>query len=477
MPSTSPLPQQPPTPGRPPLPPTPPAPDAPDLATRPVHDELDTDGACLAEALDLLDAHDRIMTRLVVQLATIKRGRLTKDRAGMDVEAWLQHAGRLRRTDARRLIRVAHDLERLPRTTAALADGHLSFSQAQQIAAASRRIGAAHREELDIAVAAMAPDARRYEPDALLDAVWQFADTANPSVLEQAEAQATRNEFVQLTPFLFGGGSIYGEFGPEHFAMLCEALDAPLAAPTLDQAATQDLTPEELDRAVDELDALRARLARSHGADMAERLTGLAQQWLARPAPLAGDNGDAPPPAPRPTVFLTMTADSLLADDRIPGHLLTTLMGGRMRVSSKFGRDLVDARGADLRGIVLDDVGEVVGVGRKTRVPPGWLREAIWARDLTDRTPQGRTPVRRCDLDHIIPWSSSWSADRPPGTDSTGPPGRTDVDNLHPVGRRGHTGKTSGQWAVDRAPDRATTWTHSRTGSTITRPPPRLSLN
>ncbi len=462
-------------------PPLPPPPTAPDAAALLVHDDRDADGACLVEALDLLDAHDRIMARLVTRVAAIKRSRLTKDRAGVDVQSWLQHAGRLRRTDARRLIRVAHDLERLPHTLAALTDGLISYSQAQQIATASRRIGAAHREELDAAVAAMASDAHRYEPDALLDAVWRFADTANPSVLEQAEAQATRNEFIQLTPFLFGGGSIYGEFGPENFAKLCEALDAPLAAPTLDQAAAQDLSPEELDRAVDELDALRAQLARSHGADMAQRLVGLAEQWLARPTALDGDRASSDQdgadsdhaPAPRPTVFLTMTAASLLDRDRMPGDLLTTLMGGRMRVSSRFGRDLVDARGADLRSIVLDDVGEVVGVGRKTRVPPGWLREAIWARDTTDRTPQGRTPVRRCDLDHIVPWAQTATRT----ADSTGPPGRTDVDNLHPVGRRGHTGKTSGQWGVERAPDGATTWTHAPTGSTITRPPPRLSLN
>lgn len=476
MPSPSATPPQPPTPppsgGRPPLP------DGPDLAALPVHDALDADGACLAEARDLLAAHDHLMARLATQVAEIKRRRLTKARTDLDVETWLQHVGRLRRTDARRLVRVAHDLQRLPRTAAALAESLISYSQAQQITAASRRIGAAHRDELDAAVAAMAPDAHRYEPDALLEAVWRFVDAAAPSTLEQAEAQAARNEFVQITPFLFGGGSIYAEYGPENFALMCESLDAPLSAPTLDQATAQDLSPEELDQAVDELDALRTQFARSHGAALAGRLVGLAEQWLARPDPLdgrdtnTGDDG-TDSPAPRPTAFITMTADSLLADDNIPGDLLTTLMGGRMRVSAKFGRDLIDARGADLRSLVLDDVGEVVGVGRKTRVPPGWLREAIWARDTADRTPQGRTPVRRCDLDHIVPWTP----DATGHPTATGPPGRTDVDNLHAVGRRGHTGKTSGQWTVQRAPDGATVWTGARTGFTITRPPPRLSLN
>ncbi len=92
-----------------------------------------------------------------------------------------------------------------------------------------------------------------------------------------------------------------------------------------------------------------------------------------------------------------------------------------------------------------------MGVGRRTKVPPRWLREAIWARDTMVRDPDGSTPVRRADLDHITAW----------------PAGTTTVDNLHPVGRRWHNHKTSRRWTVHRASDGTVTWRHRRHGWTI----------
>ena len=70
-------------------------------------------------------------------------------------------------------------------------------------------------------------------------------------------------------------------------------------------------------------------------------------------------------------MLATIDLDALLDITRTPGWLLHTLAGGRMKVSAATLQRLVDERGADLRTVVLDDVGEVVGVGTKTRVAPG----------------------------------------------------------------------------------------------------------
>ena len=124
----------------------------------------------------------------------------------------------------------------------------------------------------------------------------------------------------------------------------------------------------------------------------------------ARPAGDGSGPDDTARPAPRPLLLATVELEALLDQTRTPGWLLHTLAGGRMKVSTSTLQRLVDERGADLRTIVLDDAGEVVGVGRRTKVPPRWLREAIWVRDTAVRDPDGTTPVRRADLDHIVPW-------------------------------------------------------------------------
>src|SRR5690606_27810040 len=112
----------------------------------------------------------------------------------------------------------------------------------------------------------------------------------------------------------------------------------------------------------------------------------------------------------------------------------------RMKVTSELLQRLVDERGADLRGIILDDCGQVVGVGRRTHLPPRWLRQAIWARDGSVSDPDGSCAIRRADLDHVRAW----------------PDGATDVDNLHALGRTWHNHKTSKAWTVRRLRDGTT---------------------
>ena len=282
------------------------------------------------------------------------------------------------------------------------------------------------RAELDRLVADAMVAHRDWEPDAIVQDVWDWVDARQPSRLEKAEQAAEREAFLQLSPNLFGGGALYGEFDTVGFATVAEALDARLGPPV---AAPDDLSDDgAVDAAFDELDERRRALVRGHGTALADRLVALCEDHLAGGA--AADK-----PAPRPLLLATVDLEALLDRDRTPGWLLHTLAGGRMKVSTTTLQRLVDERGADLRTVVLDDVGQVVGVGRRTKVPPRWLREAIWARDTTVRDPDGSTPVRRADLDHVTAW----------------PAGTTTVDNLHPVGRRWHNHKTSRRWSVHRA--------------------------
>ena len=131
-----------------------------------------------------------------------------------------------------------------------------------------------------------------------------------------------------------------------------------------------------------------------------------------------------------------------------------------MKVSATTLQRLVDERGADLRTIVLDDCGQVVGVGQRTKVRPAGCARPSGPATSPSATPTAATPVRRADLDHLCPW----------------PDGPTDVANLSPVGRRWHNAKTSTRWTVRRARDGTVTWRHRRHGWRIRLAPPRRDL-
>ncbi|HKJ56750.1 MAG TPA: hypothetical protein VJ978_12270, partial [Nitriliruptoraceae bacterium] len=380
---------------------------------------------------------------------------------GMTMQVWLEHVCRIRGADARALLGCVDVLARMPSVLIGLCDRWLSWSQVQAICRAARRAPMARLGELDGLVSSAMLDMATFEPDAVVEDVWVWVDAIRPSRLEQAERAAARSEFVSLSPKLFGGGSMYGELGPVGFATVAEALDSGLAPP----ASPDDLDDLDDDAAAGlfaSLDDQRRAHTRDHGTRMARRLVDLCERALSGTLPSTSD-GAVPSGSPgraRPLLLATIDADALLDATRTPGWLLHTLVGGRMKVSANLLQQLVDERGADLRGIVLDDCGQVIGVGHKTDVPPHWLRQAIWTRDLAARDPDGACPVRRTDLDHIVAW----------------PDGATDVTNLHPLGRRWHNLKTSRAWTVTRRDDGTTQWRHRRHGWTLRLAPARRSL-
>jgi hypothetical protein len=146
---------------------------------------------------------------------------------------------------------------------------------------------------------------------------------------------------------------------------------------------------------------------------------------------------------------------------QLPAAVLTHLAGGQLKLSSPAARYLLDEQGAQLRLVVIDQ-GQVVGVGRQTRVPPGWLADVIAAVHDTCTEPLCDRPARQADLDHATPW---W----PDGPDQ--PYGTTDTDNLGPL--CGLTNQTAhrGGWQATQTGDGRRVWTHPRTGLTITTVP------
>jgi hypothetical protein len=171
-----------------------------------------------------------------------------------------------------------------------------------------------------------------------------------------------------------------------------------------------------------------------------------------------------------PGVKLLLRCDytDLLDATRTPLDLLTRLVGGSLRLTSAAARRLLDQRGVELRTIIVDH-GQVLGVGRASRVPPGWLRDATLAVHSTCTGPLCDRPALGADLDHARPWQPTHPHQLPGGTD---------VDNLGPLCAATNRAKERAGWRAHQHRDGRRTWTHPRTGLTITslpttwRPPP-----
>ena len=103
------------------------------------------------------------------------------------------------------------------------------------------------------------------------------------------------------------------------------------------------------------------------------------------------------------------------------------------------------AAGGTWRRLVTDPLsGAVIDVGRTRYRPPAALADLVRARDGACTHPGCTVPARRCDLDHITPWSGG---------------GTTGLDNLTALCRTHHRLKHAPGWTLTRTPDGDLTWT------------------
>jgi hypothetical protein len=415
----------------------------------------------LEAALEAARRIDRLTARLIEELMTLQEHELAERATGVALEQWLAIVGRRTGADRRMLLTAGDTLRRLPSLRDAfLVDGTVSWAQTRAVVLRVHRLPRHLDDAVDHQLARAIAAGLDTDPDALVHRVGWIALELDPSEPSEAQRRAEDGEFLALQPRLDGsGGRVFGDFGPVGFATLDAALSGPPAAgsgPTRDGFGRR---PDE-DRSRASADAT--------GRRRAARLLELCEGAV----PASG--GATDDGAGRPQLLVRVDLSTLLDRDQLPAELLTTLTGGRMWASAQTVRDLIAARGADLRSVILDDTGAVVGVGRSQRLAPGWLRDALLARHDTCSAPGCRTAARVCDADHAHPWHPV------AGTDA--PPGRTDVDELAPLCRTDNGTKERDGWRATQHPDGSRTWHHPRTGLTTRtvparwRPPPRPDI-
>jgi Domain of unknown function (DUF222)/HNH endonuclease len=178
-----------------------------------------------------------------------------------------------------------------------------------------------------------------------------------------------------------------------------------------------------LDRLAGELpqmpDADSASLVEQRRADALVLLCGGARA-------MATDDAD------RTTVVIhTKTADGAIANGQ--------LEGGGVVPSQTLERLLCNSR---VQVVEEDDAGNALAMGRRTRIPSGWMARQVRYRDQECRFP-GCGARRFTEAHHIVWWSRG---------------GRTDLENLLLICSFHHKLVHEHGWVVKRAPDGDPRW-------------------
>lgn len=150
----------------------------------------------------------------------------------------------------------------------------------------------------------------------------------------------------------------------------------------------------------------------------------------------------------RTNVYVTLTADTLLGLDNLPGELR-----GYGPLPAQRVRELAHTLRARWVGVLVDEHGRPQGMATQAYRFRGRLAEYIRLRDQTCSHPACNQPADKCDVDHVIPW----------------PRGETTADNGTPECRRHHREKHETGWTIHRE-DNIVVWT-SPEGKTLTNTP------
>jgi hypothetical protein len=436
----------------------------------------------LASVFHHLATADRAQLAAVAELADllIGDGDEVERTTGVGLDHWLAAVGRLTRMDRRMLVRTCRLLHRLPTLDTAVRCGRLSFAQLRGVTLALRRSRAELDEQVDRVLAATldALDGmERPDPDVLARQLADAVDELRPGDLAERERDAAANRFLALQPRLDGtGGRITGELDAAGLALLDAA-----TSPTVQQAV--DAGGAGAARADLLLHRLAASWDRPRGSDGPGGSDGSGGSGvIGDPEPGGadvaatfdrgpdddGDVTDVPvldrtgcawwTTLPPPKLVMRLRFESLL-DPAVPAELLTSLVGGRLKLTRRAARRLTDERGALLRTVIVDDHGAVIGVGRATRRPPGWLADAELALHDTCSGPGCDRPATTAQHDHATPWWPN-RPDEPAGT--------TDVDNVGPLCDATNRAKEAAGWRVDQRRAGIRTWRHDRSGLVCT---------
>jgi len=275
---------------------------------------------------------------------------------------FLQETLQLTSNAAYAQVRTARQLDRLPTTAAALRSGRLGPSQVAVICRAMDQVTKTRLDpgsvELELVEAGQGMDAYNLERH------WkQLRYQADQEAGVEAEEEQRQRRWLSFWRTRWGTYRIEGELDPENGALLRNALGA------LSRRRSKD----------DERTPAQRR---------ADALGELARRQL--------DKGTLPEVAgQRPHLTLVATIETLRLE---PGSRLAELDWGCL-VTGHTARRI--AEDADITPVLVDEQGEILHVGRRTRTVSPRLRRALNLRDGGCRHPGCDAPPDECQPHHI----------------------------------------------------------------------------
>jgi hypothetical protein len=331
-----------------------------------------TDGE-VAELADTLRAMDRLAAR-AVRLAREVDGRRAAAEEGMALDAALRlHTGAAP-ADVSMVLTTAEVLATMPASWHLFSAGVLSWGQVRALVLGARRLDPATRTQLDRHLGRCAEQLRSMDADrrgwAIDDAL---ADHQPGSRAERQAEQRTEREFLALQGRLDGSGTIYGEFAPESFATVTDALQT-------------------------EADAPRARPCPGDTDAPAEPIPTRGQQLAAALARLC-DPGRRAGGGPVPVRF-SVTVDVDRLSDTAAGQLAAGVRGRPPRIVRRALDRLACDAALDL---VVRDGADLLAAQRYAPDVTAAVRRAVVARDAGCRFPACTAPASWCDVHHVRP--------------------------------------------------------------------------
>jgi Domain of unknown function (DUF222)/HNH endonuclease len=310
--------------------------------------------------------------------------------------SWLAHRAGLVRGVAARLVKTARFLRRHPRTAEALEAGEVTVPHVELLATAVHRRGELYqRDEHVLLHAAATVEVQDYPT-----AVRKWVSLADDELASREAGFAFDRRGVTLSPTT-GGSAVSGYLDPEAAALVGEVLDEqqpPEGAADLRSVAQR------------RADALVLLCERARGGELADSRPIAGAELVVSHAVLAR----------RPTADL----DALVCE--IEGF------GPIPRITAE--RMVCDCA---IARVVMGAEGEILDLGRRTRVIPPRLRRAIVVRDRRCQFPGCRAPAAWCDVHHLVHWLHG---------------GETSLENCALLCRRHHVAVHEGGWKLVRGP-------------------------
>jgi hypothetical protein len=374
--------------------------------------------AGLGELLDIETTLRAVQTRW---LAAADARDATVAIAGRASRSWLIEECNLGARDAGARLRLARMVGLFPAVEKAFTAARLTADQALAVVNALVEVPPELRDTMEGLLIEHASTATPLVLARLTDTL--LAELDVESGADRAEARRQRRlaqRGIDLDATFEGAGSLAGTLTPDVHDALRLALDA--IDPASGRTADDERTPRQ----------------RRHDA-----LGALARHYLDNVETVSAINGE------RPRVVVTMSAADLLGTTSV-----TATLDSGLALAPEAARRL--ACDAQLVPAVVDASGDVLRLGRATRVWSAGQRRAAWIRD------RGRCVFPKCrrapaELHHLVWWSEG---------------GRTDLDNAAWLCAFHHWLVHDAGWTARRDAGRAYVFTAPDGREISTLPPP-----